>query len=35
MYFLTELQNTDLSVTFLKNDSTTDALTAAFMIQFL
>ena len=32
MHFLTELQNTEVSVTLLKSESTTDALTAIFII---
>ena len=32
MHFLTELQNTDVSVTLLKSDSTTDGLTTMFII---
>ena len=31
MHFLTKLQNTEVSVTSLKSDSTADALTAIFI----
>ena len=32
MHFLKELQNTEVSVTLLRSDSSTDALTAIFII---